>query len=498
MDHVTERPLSGKWTRTVSVLAIGTLLSVPGIAQQVQPQPSPTATGAAAPAAGAKQAAVLPVLSPEQREALPTMLMEARFAHGLVAEAGGGTPIPSDNDGLVRAALDFAKAVHSGRLAPEDFQSDWGLRPAAYDPLPGFADAVKQDRLAQWIERLPPPYSGYDGLKAGLDTYRRIAAAGGWQALAAGPDLGPGATGAAVSALRKRLAIEDPEVVPTGDQFDAELQAAVQRAQRRYGLNPTGTVSTQTRAALNVKVADRVHQIMANMERWRWLPQEMPVNRIQVNIASAQLAVFEGDQPVASMKAVTGAPGGRETPMLSSRIHSIVLNPPWNVPAGIAAKELFPKGSAYLAANGFKVIGEGANRRLQQQAGPRSALGRYKFDFDNPFAVYLHDTPSQSTFSRFDRLASHGCVRLEKPAALARLLLRDDPDWSPDRIQSTVDSAKTVRVALKQQVAVYLLYWTSYASASGTMSFRSDPYGWDKVLAAKVEKRSATKTLAAR
>ena len=477
------------------LLAATVLLAAPGIAQNAPRSgatPVATPTPTIVPMVQAPpQIVPLPTLSPAQASQLISLLSEARFAQGLV-HAGAAPVTPDGNDDLVRAALDYAHAVHSGRLDTEDFQKDWGLRPAAYDPLPAFAAAVKADRLQRWIDSLPPPYSGYDGLKAGLDTYRRIEASGGWAQLAAGPDLAQGATGARVAALRARLAVEDPNVAVAGNAFDAELTEAVKRAQRRYGLNPTGSFGAQTRGALNVPAADRVRQIMANMERWRWLPQELPRNRIQVNIAAAVLTVFEGDAPIASMKAVTGAPGGKETPMLQSRIHSIVLNPPWNVPAGIAAAELFPKGAAYLSAHHFKVIGEGANKRLQQQA-PFSALGRYKFDFDNPYAVYLHDTPSQATFSSFDRLASHGCVRLEKPAALARLLLRNDPAWSPDVIQSTVDKAVTVRVQLRpqDQVAVYLLYWTAYASANGTMNFRGDPYGWDKTLAARIERRSA-------
>ncbi len=489
---------SDRTARWATIATIAGLLAAPGIAQNAPPPPSGSGVQTAPGLVQSVPAPVpLPMLSPAQASQLVTMLAEARFAQGLVHDAVD-SPAPGTNDELVRAALDYAHAVHSGRLDPEDFQSDWGLRPAAYDPLPGFADAVKRDRLDRWIKALPPPYSGYDGLKAGLDTYRRIEASGGWPAIAAGPDLTVGATGPRVAALRARLAIEDSQVVAKGDKYDAELVAAVQRAQRRYGLNPTGNLGAQTRASLNVPAADRVRQIMANMERWRWLPQELPKNRIQVNIAAAILTVFDGDAPIASMKAVTGAPGGRETPMLQSRIHSIVLNPPWNVPAGIAAKELFPKGPAYLASHGFKVIGEGANRRLQQQPG-QSALGSYKFDFDNPYAVYLHDTPSQATFNSFDRLASHGCVRLEKPAALARLLLRNDPAWTPEAILATVGKKATVRVQLKpeDQVAVYLLYWTAYASANGTMNFRGDPYKWDKTLAGRIERRSAAKAVTA-
>jgi L,D-transpeptidase YcbB len=476
------------------------LVSAPGFAQQQPSTPAPGAMPAQSVPTPVEpvQVIALPVLNASQAAQLAQLLADAGYGHGLRHD-GTAAPAPQGNDALVRSALDYARAVHTGRLDTSDFQEDWGLRPASYDPLPAFADAVKRDRVAAWFRSLPPPYAGYDGLQKGLATYRKIEADGGWPALPAGPDLALGASGPRVATLRKRLAVEDSEVSATGSKFDAELKEAVVRAQRRYGLNPTGVVSTGTLAALNVPARDRVRQIMANMERWRWLPAELPAKRIQVNIAAAVLTVFEGDAPIASMKAVTGRPGN-ETPMLQSRIHSIVLNPPWNVPAGIAAKELFPKGAAYLARNNYKVIGTGASRRLQQQPGPKSALGLYKFDFQNPYAVYLHDTPSQSTFSSFSRLESHGCVRLEKPAALAQLLLRNDPSWQPEQIQEALAKGKTLRVPLQEQdqVQVYLLYWTAFASANGQMNFRSDPYGWDKTLAAKIERRSAITAVAAR
>ena len=432
----------------------------------------------------------MPVISDQQAAQLRTMLAEATFAQGL-RRVGDPIPTPRDNAAVVRAALDYARAVHSGRLDASDFEEDWGLRPAPYDPLPAFAEAVKQGRLDQWIRTLPPPWAGYDGLQKGLALYRKIVADGGWEKIAAGPDMKLGSSGARVAALRKRLAFEDAKVIATGSKFDAELKDAVVRAQRRYGLNPTGVVSTGTLGALNVPALDRVRQIMANMERWRWLPPELPAKRIQVNIAAAVLSVFEGDQPIASMKAVTGRPGN-ETPMLQSRIHSIVLNPPWNVPASIAKAELWPKGEAYLKRNGYKIIGTGANRRLQQQPGPNAALGLYKFDFDNPYAVYLHDTPSRSTFDSYSRLASHGCVRLEKPGPLAQLLLRNDPAWQPDALQAALATGDTQRVPLRpeDQVAVYLLYWTAFMGADGVMHFRADPYGWDKELATKIENRA--------
>lgn len=442
----------------------------------------------------------VPQLTDAQATQLARLIDENGYIQGLRVEREGPA-MPSDRDALVRAALDHARAVHSGRLATADFQDDWGLRPGSYDPLPAFADAVKRDRLAAWIASLPPPWVGYDALRKGLATYRKLAEDGGWKALPAGGDIVPGAKGAQVIALRKRLALEDSAVATRGETFDADLRDAVRRAQRRYGLNPTGTIGPQTRAALDISAADRVRQIMANMERWRWLPQSLPQRRIQVNIAAAVLTAFDGDQPIASMRAVTGRPGN-ETPMLTSAIHSVVLNPPWNVPNSIATKELWPKESrnpGYLKRNGYRVIAtEGGGKRLQQASGPKSALGLYKFDFDNRYAVYLHDTPSQSTFARFSRLESHGCVRLERPEELAKLLLASSPDWGADKIDETIAGGKTVRARLAEPVAVYLLYWTAFGSNSGQVSFRDDPYDWDGRLAKKIEARSAAQAVATR
>ena len=491
--------------RFAALPLFGVALGVPALAQQVT-APPPATTTIPAPSQAAPQPAPvqvtpvqipLPVLSPDQAQQVRRLIVQGRIAQGLRYSTAEAEVLPADDTGLVRAALDYARAIHIGRLDTADFQEDWALRPAAWDPLPGFAKAVADNQLSQWFAGLTPQYEGYDNLRKGLARYRRIETTGGWGTIAAGPDLSAGSSGPRVASLRARLAVEDSEVAAGGDKFDAALKEAVVRAQRRYGLAPTGTVSIGTLTALNVPASSRIRQIMANMERWRWMPKEMPTDRIQVNIAAAQVAVFEGDRPVMSMRGVTGKPGGGETPMLQSNIHSVVLNPPWNVPAGIAQRELFPKGAAYLARNGFKVIGTGANRRLQQSPA-QSALGRYKFDFNNPFAVYLHDTPSKGTFSRFDRLASHGCIRLERPADLARLLLEGSTQWTPEAIDGALAKGDTVRAALPNQVAVYLLYWTAYASGTGTMNFRGDPYGWDKTLATKIEKRSAAQALAAR
>ena len=422
--------------------------------------------------------------------------------HGLAADAFVppsetalfSAPNPADRLAaqrrLIGVSLAYARAVRTGRLPTGAFPADWGLRPAAYDPAPDFVAALQEDRLAVWLADLPPPYVGYETLQDGLKTYREIARRGGWNAVPEGAPLKVGTRDPRVSALRARLAAEDPQAAAAtaGDPglFDEALAETVRRAQRRVGLEPDGQVGRATLAALNVPVETRIGQITANMERWRWLPRALPVDRIQVNIAAAVLTVFSGDTPVQSMRAVTGRPGD-ETPMLQSAIDSIVLNPPWNVPSGIAAKELWPKGRAYLDANGFVAIPTGGgNYRLQQKPGPGSALGRVKFDFPNPYAVYLHDTPSQATFDRFTRLASHGCVRLQKPVELARTVLAGDPTWTPEAIDAAIEGGKTIRVPLPRPVAVYLLYWTAYMGADGQMNFRDDPYKWDELLLQRI------------
>ena len=455
------------------LLAIAGFTALPIAAQTPPPVVAPTLPVPTVQSIPAPPPPVpIPALSPTQ-EAWANDWLKSGAAQGLMARQKASGALKGD--ALVNALLDRAKALSTGRVDTADFLNIWALRPAAFDPRPGLAKAVSEDRLAQWSAGLTPPWAGYDTLRKGLAKYEAIRDKGGWPTLTAGtsPDV-----------VRARIALEDPAVTQ-----DEKLVDVIQRAQRRYGLEPTGSLGARTLEALNVGVDDRIAAIMANMERWRWMPRSLPVNRVQVNIAAAVLTVFEGDQPVSSMRAVTGSPDN-QTPMLTSSIHSIVVNPPWNVPMSIAKRELFPKGRATLAKQGYKIVKtpEGGER-IVQPAGPGSALGRLKFDFNNPFAVYLHDTPSRGKFSSYDRLASHGCIRLEKPVALAEQMVAADPNLN-GQIQTLIDEGKTQRVSLPSQVAVYLLYWTAFAGNNGTVSFRADPYGWDKLLAQKIEASS--------
>jgi murein L,D-transpeptidase YcbB/YkuD len=496
----------------VGVLAgAGLLLQGFTLAQNAIPAPAPSPVVAPPPPppppSGPSASRMAASLRPEQVALLRKTLDQAEthgFEHDQFVVPGLDDLLQSHDpaarragqDKLVAATLRYALAVHGGRLADSDYLYEWGLRPAPYDPTPDFDQAVAQDRLSAWLDALPPPYTGYEALRGALATYRGIAQKGGWGVIPEGPDLKPGEHDPRVHALRARLAAEDTTVSPTGPPvMDAALVEALERAQKRFGLEPNGVLGKQTLTALNTPVSERVGQIIANMERWRWLPAELPADRIQVNIAAAVLTVFHNDTPTLSMRAVTGRPDDM-TPMLQSTIHSVVFNPPWNVPSTIATKELWPKERAhpgFFARNDYIVIKTpDGGTRIQQKAGDKAALGHVKFDFANKYGVYLHDTPSHGAFGRYARMVSHGCVRLEHPVVLAKAVFDGDAKWTPDAIDSAIDNGDTVRASLGRPISVFLLYWTAYVGPDGAANFRSDPYDWDHALMQRIAAASRT------
>ena len=434
---------------------------------------------AAAPASATKRGGPT-AFSPAEAALVRATLAEAP-SHGIaLADVGGGDPQTQAE--LRSGLLLYARAQHGGRIPVAAFEKNWGLRPPFYAAGRDLDQALAQDRLAAWIAELPPPFETYRVLRDAMAVYARIARARGWARVPAGPDLAAGATGARVKALRARLAFEDVEVAraPRGGGFDAPLAAAVRRFQARHGLALTGVVSGRTLDALNVSPAGRMRQIRANMERWRWLPRHRPSDRIEVNIPAATFALFEADRPALRFLAAAGRPGD-ETPILQSTITEIVLNPPWYVPDSIAEKELLPKARrdpGYLEREGFEHRATGEGVKLVQKPGPKNALGQIKFAFDNPYSVYLHDTPARAAFGHASRAVSHGCVRLEKPRDLAIRLLAPNGDETPAVLDAQLAAAQTRKVELKAPMPVFLLYWTAFPTGD-QLGFRDDVYGWD-------------------
>ena len=452
---------------------------------QSQPKAPPGAT-AARPAIAPDQAAlILRTLRAAGGEAIEPDAPELDRIQALLA-----SPDPARRqDGaerLRRQAIAYARAEHGLRLAPGKFLRAWGLRPAPYDAAGEFDRALADGRLTAWLAAQPPPFAAYRRLVLAYGRYREISAQGGWPKVPAGPSLRPGAEGPRVAALRRRLAAEDG-TAPSGPQaeaFDEGLAQAVMRAQARYGLTTDGVAGPATLAALNVTADERLMQIRANLERWRWVPRYLSPDRVEVNIAAAMAVEYEAGAPALTTRLVVGRPSW-PTPSFRDAIESIVFHPPWNVPPSIAAKEVWPKIRripGYMKRERFVVR---PNGQLQQLPGPKSALGLVKFNLPNPYGVYLHDTPSKSLFAKDFRAQSHGCMRVEKPVELAKRLLRDDPAWPESRIDEVLASdGPTLEVRLTRPVPVYVFYWTVLSDEQGQVGFRQDVYGWDKRLMA--------------
>jgi len=223
--------------------------------------------------------------------------------------------------------------------------------------------------------------------------------------------------------------------------------------------------------------SDRARQLAANLERRRWLTRTPPAHRIDVNTAGAFLGYFKAGGPqVWSTLTVVGR-DDHPTPSIQAAFHRLIANPPWRVPTDIAEKEIFPKGAAYMARQDMRV----EDGRVVQAPGPKSALGLVKFDVEDPYDIYLHDTPSKSLFAARDRHRSHGCVRVKNAVPFARSLAAET--GKADEFDQALASQDTREVDLGQSIGVRMLYHTAYLGPTGQVQLAPDVYGTDEQLA---------------
>jgi len=381
---------------------------------------------------------------------------------------------------LTTAALSYARALALGRVDPTEMEGLWELKRNAVDAPLGLDQALKSGDFGGWFAALAPNDRGYTGLSTAYLHYLDLVARGGWPAFAPGAPIKPGDTDEVrVPALVQRLMIEgDLEQPVEGAVYDPVLAEAVKKFQARHGLAADGVIGRDTQTALATTAQDRARQIALNLERRRWLPRQLAPERIEVNTAAAIMVYWRDGQPVDARRVVVGT-SKNQTPSLEKPFNSLVANPPWYVPAGIAAKEILPKGPEYLAKENMYVTADG---RVIQRAGPGAALGLVKFELQDSYAIYLHDTPSKSTFNLAKRHKSHGCVRVHDAIEFARLLLSVDP-LAAQKFEEQLASGETKRVELSRSIPVRLLYWTAFVNGQGQVAFREDVYGRDMKLA---------------
>jgi murein L,D-transpeptidase YcbB/YkuD len=383
-----------------------------------------------------------------------------------------------------------------GQVDPTTVQTAWSIDPQTPDVDSMLARTLRGQPLDRSMLKLSPPDDGYAQLRDALASYRALADEGGWKEIPPGAALAVGDTApmSRIRALRARLAREDYLVLQPDDTvrapaamlaiYDSTLAHAVANFQRRHGIVVDGILGKGTLASLNVPISYRIGQIIANMERYRWLPRELGSRYVFVNVPAFDLAAFDSGQKVLEMKVIVGGEyDDRATPAFADSMSYVEFAPYWNVPKSIAEKELWPKADAdpdYLARNEYEIVDGPRGERIRQMPGPKNALGRVKFIFPNDLDIYLHDTPETSLFAKDVRAFSHGCIRVERPEALANLVLADTPGWTPERIAAALDG-ENQRVTLAHKIPVYIVYFTVFVR-DGELVFGNDIYDRDKKL----------------
>jgi murein L,D-transpeptidase YcbB/YkuD len=418
----------------------------------------------------------------------------------------------TDGDSIARAEaeiafsaafLNYASDLKVGRLSPRKVDPELFVENKVFDGSTALGDLNTQDDVDIFFRLYAPKNPEYRALRVLLSTYRKIVAKGGWPKVAKGEPLKPDMRDPRVAQIRARLKITGDITVDSADPalFDAALVMAVKRFQKRHGLDADGAAGRKTIAAMNVTADERVEQIIVNLERWRWLPENLGDRYILVNIAGFELTLVESGAVQDRMRVIVGRPF-RRTPVFDSRIRYLEINPYWTVPYKLAVEDELPqilKDPSFIDRLGFEVFRDGKPVNpntvqwaslsegnfpytLRQKPGPKNALGRIKFMFPNKFSVYLHDTPSRGLFGRAERAFSSGCIRVQRPLDLAEQVLRDTPDWDRAHIEAVLESEKNTRVNLAKSLPVHLTYATAWSGEGGTIEFRPDIYGRDKSL----------------
>lgn len=339
---------------------------------------------------------------------------------------------------------------------------------------------------------------------AAIEHYRSIAAQGGWKRVAAGERLERGVRDPRVAQVRERLIATGDQTALPGDPdfYDASVEEAVARYQKRNGLEPDGIVGRRTIAAMNVPVQTRIRQLETNLRRISALMPKLERRHVFVNIAGQEVEAVNDGVVEFNERVIVGKPS-RQTPEITSQVTSITFNPYWYVPRSIAMADMLPKiknNPGYLRRQGIRVLQgwdqnireldpeniDWSNPRVneayyfRQDPGPGNSLGSLKINFPNNDAIFLHDTPTKTLFGRQERNFSSGCVRVRNVRGLVTwLMTADKADWDATRVGTAVDSGQYRNVSLGVPVPIYLVYLTAWAEADGVVNFRDDVYDRD-------------------
>ena len=399
---------------------------------------------------------------------------------------------------LTASYASLGEDLLTGQVDPRTVAQSWHIDPEEENADSALVRNLRFAALDKSLATIRPTDPDYAALSHALNQFRDIVTKGGWQQIPATDNVKPGARAnpAVLAAVRARLAAEGivpasapaktgtiPPLqsgsAPSGSIYDAGLAAAVGLYQARHSINVDSALGKETVESMNLPATYRLGEIAANMERYRWLPREFGSRYIFVNIPAFRLEAFDQGKKALEMKVIVGKEyQDRATPVFADSLETVVFRPYWNVPPGIAQKEIFPKGAAYMKRENMETYTQNGRTLVRQRPGPKNALGFVKFLFPNDFAIYLHDTPNHELFKEDVRAFSHGCIRVEHADQLANFVL----GWPIDRINQAMTSGPDNHsVKVPKKIPVYIAYFTAYIN-NGQLYFGNDLYSRDDKL----------------
>ena len=406
---------------------------------------------------------------------------------------------------LTDAYIKFLVHVSKGRLNADSLTLEWHPEKLDTNIVQLVNFAIKQNKIYETIDSLEPRNDQYKRIKLALKTFKNDYKDCEWDSLASRESDSTTFN----ERIKKRL-------IASHDYFDEftgsdsiKLIKSIKNFQCRHNLTEDGKVGKLTFKAMQATKEDNIRQLEMNLERWRWYEAPKGRQYVWVNIPKFEMKVIEKDTLVMKSRVITGAPD-HQTPLLKSTIRYFLIYPYWTVPFSIATKEILPilkRDTSYLRRKHFEVLGAGNTPidpstikwkrysktyfpwKLRQQIGDDNSLGILKFNFDNKYGVYMHDTDNRRLFGREMRALSHGCVRLDKFFDFAKFLVRDDSVKYPvDSLKADLGREQQKYVYAKRPITIYINYFTNEVDEYNEIHFFIDVYKRDEKMLRSIKK----------
>ncbi|MDT0691056.1 L,D-transpeptidase family protein [Salegentibacter sp. F188] len=396
--------------------------------------------------------------------------------------------------------LQLAHDLYYGKLNPNELFEIWDLNKEDVDLTSLLEKAINEEDIEATLNSIKPDHPVYHGLKKSLAEYDKLRTQEkNITTIASGETIKPNENDPRIPSIVQRLEelgfpVEADSIT---NSYTPEIQKAIKDYQLRYGIEVDGVIGAGTISNLNKNSEERHHQVLANMERWRWFPRDFGDHYILVNIPNYRLTVVRDNDTISTHKVMVGTQA-RKTPVFSDKIQYVVYNPTWTIPPTIKKKDVIPGAArdiSYLSKRNITIYnkdgeevdpadinfdsGEGMSYTFRQKAGSSNPLGQVKIIYPNEYLIYLHDTPSKALFERNSRAESSGCVRVQGAIELSKYLLKNRSQYSSEKIDDIIASGKTTQIEVTQSVKVHHLYWTSWRE-DGEARFTADIYGTDE------------------